>query len=227
MSAQAVEFDVGLGMSHFVDNVNGLWYVEPFDHSMKMNSLSAELGVTENVWQQRNFGLDLRQAYVYLGEIHTHAMVPTVMSNTRQGAFVGPDFKGAATSNPCYGTCTNMSTFDGAGHDQGLSLTAQPYYIYKDYKFSLIGGAFAHLDQWSENVSNLIGSVSGSPYNLHVENHQGISVGETAGFAIRKGNMTIKYQFYRTPFHAATPSGQDAMPPAWHAIHNVSINWSF
>lgn len=225
-NANALEFDVGVGVNKYMKGENGLWYVEPFPYDMKMVSPALDIGVTQNILDRGNWGLDVRAGLVYLGSIHTTAKVPSYKTNTRTGSFIGPDFKGADLKNPCFGECTHMSTFDGSGSDRGITLVLAPYVKSGDWKYSIFGGLYQHKTTWSENIKDLNDSSTGEDYNLNVEYDQGWRAGRVYGVSVSRKNITVRYQFFDLP-RIRVSNDRDAFPPAFGAAHLLTIGFKF
>ncbi len=226
-TAKAVDFDVGVGVSKYNKGENGLWYLEPFPSDMKMIAPAIDLGVTQNIFDQDNWGLDVRLGFVYLGSIKTHALVPSYKTNTRTGQFIGVDFKGADMKDPCYGECTNMSTFNGSGSDRGVSLVLAPYIKSGDWKYSVFAGIYKHKSTWSEDIKDINESATSEDYDAVVEYDQGWRTGRVAGFSVTKDNITVRYQYFDLPRTRLDGNGRDAYPPAFGSAHLLTIGFKF
>jgi hypothetical protein len=191
---------------------------------MKLNAPAVDIGITENLWKSEKdrWGIDLREGLVYLGQTSINAKVPSHHTNTTSGHWVDPDFVGAKP-DPCSGTCNDLSTFDGSGHEIGATITLQPYWKSRDdIKISLIGGVFLHRTTFNEHVTHLDWSSTSPFYDTDVSTNTGIRFGSVWGVAAQKGHMVVKYQYFSTPGNLA-----GNYPPPWHGIHMVTIGWSF
>lgn len=219
------EFDIDLGVTKFRSS-EGLWYVSTFEHELKLTSPSGSVGVTFNLIDGENYGLDIRGAFVYFGSAHTHALVPSFKTNVREGGFVGNDFKGAVP-DPCYGECTHMSTFTGTGSDRGVALTLEPYWRHAGAKYSFIIGPVYHKSTWNVDVLGLNASANDPDYNAHVEYKVGWRPGATIGVSYKKGNIVIRYQWFYLPPKRHDEQGIDTYPPAWTSLHMFSIGIRF
>jgi hypothetical protein len=222
LTTMAVDYDANIGIAKYTGYVDGLWWDSAFSHHVKPVATGIDIGVTENVWQKGHWGIDLREGLIYLGQSHVTAQIPTRKTNTTSGKWVGPDFVGANPANPCSGACTNMSTFTGSGHELGGTLELMPYYITRGIKFSLIGGVFVHRTTFKEDVIGIDAPSGNGFYNTSVATKTGLRFGEIVGLSAQKGNIVIRYQYFKTPGNFAGD-----YPPPWHGIHLVTIGWRF
>ena len=219
-----VEFDAALGMSNYSENTDGLWWDGAFEHEKKTSSPAFELGATLNLIDRDSYGLDVRGELVYFGNTSIHALIPTHETNTTQGHWSsdGNDFVGANPSNPCYGVCTNMSTFDGHGNSKGVAIEVAPYYIYKEYKISLLAGYYWHKDEWVENVTHLDGVVPGTFMDGSVQSTAKTTRDWVVGAQVKRGNFTVRYEYFN-----AKPLYGDPYRKAWTGVQMITMGWTF
>jgi hypothetical protein len=219
--SNAANFDANVGISRYMHADDGFWYLSMFDHSLKLTAPAVDIGVSGNVVDYGNSGLDWRVGAVYLGSAKSNAAIPSPFSNTKQGKFVGQDFIGAHPKTPCHGKCTKMSQFDGSGHEFGVTIAAQPYYKYNDYKISGIAGVFIHKSTWSENVKDLY-NPDETKYSTVVETDKKFRFGTVLGASVTKNDFVFKYQYLFMP-----PNNTGLYPPIWRGAHVVSVGYQF
>lgn len=135
LGAQAIDFEVGLGQTHFTRPVNGLWWEEGWWNEWNTKSNSAYIGVTDTLdWNSRYFTrMRWRIGYQYLGQISSTALV------TNDGEYNGVN--GCVPSG-----CTSMVKMKTEGSVRGVMATLAPeWYLGRDRTFYVEGGVFAYV----------------------------------------------------------------------------------
>ena len=222
--AYAVDVEILLGVSKYRDSIDGLWYVENFNHDMTMVAPAIEGGIAGKLWgdSDQGFSVDYHADLVYAGAIHIDAAVPTQRTtNTRAGKWVGIDFKGSVP-NPCYGVCNNMSDFSGDGYDAGLGLVLAPTYTTGSVKFSVLAGMFEHRSVFKEQLTNIYWTPTDQARNYPMVHTAKFQTGREIGVAVDYKNVLFKYEYLSTPAKFS-----DLVPQAWQHIHTVLIGYKF
>lgn len=221
-SAQALDFEASVGHTKYNSALDTLWATPGFESNIdKMHATSGEFAVNHNIWQSESgqYGLDLRGSYVYLGSVKTTAQSPNRNTNTVQGQWVGEDFLGARAGNPCDGACNNLATFNGTGHDMGVTLQLEPYVKYKGYRLGVNGGYFHHRVTWGVGVQNIWDGIENK--NIVVESEGKWTAGKVLGVSVQKENLTIRAQYFMTPLTGGK------YPQAWDKAFMLSIGFKF
>jgi opacity protein-like surface antigen len=219
-----VHAEIGIGGSAYANGPDGLWYQDGFEHKLDLTAPAVRAGLTGPLYERGNWGIDWHIDYVWLGTVHTNAEVPSAKTNTSQGKWVGADFIGANTSNPCNGPCTNLSDFIGSGHDMGVSMTLEPHYTYRGWTLGVEAGPYFHRSTWSEDVTDWYASATSAPANIHVAWRPVWSVGAVVGASVSYRNFGLSYQYY---LNKQTGSASNPYNPIWTGAHVLMATYRF
>lgn len=183
LSAHAVQFEAGLGVSHTQPQPNGTWYQEGFPYQLDLNHASWYIGVREKIDDRLSVHVD----YVSFGIIHADAIATPVDANYNPA------------THSCVGGCVAESRFVGSGRSDGLKVAAQ--WAPNDNGFSLIGGLFVFRPRWHTMVYNWTPSVDIPPRTIEHSIKQRWTVRPVIGVAYRKGGWELRLeQYFNKPF---------------------------
>ena len=205
----AVEIETAIGISHYTDRGDGYWYQDAFQHELKLTAPTFEIGVTQNVYQQGNSGLDLHADWIWLGTIHTQAWATGDSNYNLQ-------------KKGCNGACWPLADFLGSGHDQGFKFSPEAFYDIGEWRFGTQIGAFIHKPLWSEHVVNWISSPTAVPQTINVKNSNVWQIDPFLELSVGKGNYKVSAQYLINQEHENDPWGA-----IWHRTYVVSIGYKF
>jgi hypothetical protein len=224
-SASAESFfqiEAGLGGSAYAKAGNGLWMQDGFAHNIALTAPATEVGLTGDILSRPTWGIAWHVDWVWLGTIHSDAMVPSINTNTTSGHWNGADFVDYNVGNPCSGTCTNLSRFSGSGHDQGFIFALEPYKKFGAWRIGLEFGPYLHSYSWAEDVFNWYSGPGAAPTAIHVQHSPKWQLGAMAGASIGYKNLSIAYQY----FYNKAPKGE-SVPPIWQGTHVLMATYRF
>lgn len=210
LTASAIDYEAGIGFSHYLKKPDGYWYQDGFPHDMKMTTPAVQVGITDDLWQGDNFGIGYHADIVWLGTVHTKALA------------VPNDFNYNTTTKGCNGPCLPLATYTGSGHDQGVMLTLEPHYDYKGWRLAFEGGPYLHRPTWSEVVTGVQYTAESAPVTVHSENITKWTLGYVAGTSIGYKNFTLSYQYFSNDGVKGDPAST-----IWKGTHLFSVKYKF
>ncbi|MCO4881554.1 hypothetical protein VOI32_13980 [Paraburkholderia caribensis] len=219
-----VHAEVGIGAAAYVRGPDGLWAQNGFPHELKLTAPAVSVGFTGDLYQAERWGVSWHTDWVWLGTVHTDAMVPSANTNTTSGHWQGADLVGVNTHDPCSGPCHNLSRFMGSGHDQGFALTIEPHYDYMGWRFGVEAGPYVHRSTWSEDVINWVSMPGAEPTNIHVEYKPEWRLGWVVGASVRYRNFGISYRYFQNKIAG---TGSNPYNPIWNGTHALMATYRF
>ncbi len=206
----AADIEAGLGLSDHAKKNDGYWYQEGFPHKLELKALAVKVGVTGDLWQNNQVGISYHANWVHLGAIHSQALA------------VPDDANYNLDTKKCNGPCLPLANFVGSGHDQGLSLTLEPYKMVGGWRLAVEAGPYLHRPVWSEAVYNWQPDVSRAPTTVHVNNESKWILGSVVGVSVGRGNFTVSYQRFSNRSPESDPYG-----PIWKGTNLLSVTYKF
>lgn len=139
-SANALEFEGGIGVANTQPQPNGTWYQEGFPYSMDLTKKAFYIGVKEKIAPNASVHLD----YVNFGVLHVDAIATPVDSNYNP-----------ANRPPCNGPCIAESRFVSSGRSDAIKLAVNwsPWSENQE-GFGVITGAILFNQGWGTTVYN-------------------------------------------------------------------------
>jgi len=210
LSAGAVDFEMGVGGSHYDKKADGYWYQEGFQNSLQLEPTALEVGVTGNLWRRPSYGLAYHADWVYLGTVHTQAMA------------VPDDANYNVVSKGCNGKCLPLANFVGSGHDQGFLFTLEPYYVVNGWRFGAEFGPYLHKPLFSEVVYNWQPNPNTPPQTVYAHNMNKWVWSSTYGVSVGRNNFTLSYQYFSND-----GVKNDPYSTIWKHTHLLSLKYKF
>lgn len=216
-TANAGYFEVEAGQSNFTKIGDGVWYQEPFPHSLdlKSNAFSFTYGIP-STWGDTRFSI------FDLGNVETHSMVVPEDSNY--------DFDNHVCKDPCL----PLSRFTGKGSARGISATIQPTYHTGMFKIYLEGGYAYTNVKWSVYIkhdpaytyptyplANMDGQMEGDCSVCKVDHW---IVTKRYGGGIGYGKWSLNYSYF--PGIDATGKNANAVP-IFKSAHTITLRYEF
>jgi hypothetical protein len=177
------DFEAGIGVNRY-HTQDGLWNQQGSPGSVDITSPTFSLGVTGPLVVRSNWGIDWHADYVNLGHAGASCQCAAIDANYDSNAH--RVLRSGPTAN-----------FQGSGATQGVSLTVEPYYVYRGLRFGIEGGAFAYRAGWNEAVYG-----EGAP--IH-QSSSGIHPAAIIGASVSRGPWSIAYRHYIMIWNTGTP----------------------
>lgn len=139
-SANALEFEGGIGIAKTSPQPNGTWYQEGFPYTMDLTKKAFYIGVKHKVAPNASVHID----YVNFGVLHVDAIATPVDSNYN-----------SLNKPPCNGPCVAESRFVSSGRNDGIKLAVNwsPWSVNQE-GFGVISGVILSNQGWDTTVYN-------------------------------------------------------------------------
>lgn len=212
IAAQAVDFEIGLGVSKFNTLADGMWYQEGFPHRLDLQRPAASVGISGPV----NDWLRWRVAYHYLGNVGSSAYAVPDATDYVDGVG-GYNLQ----TKSCNGECGPTRMFVGHGNLQGIAITLEPHFDYRGFQFAIEGGAWIYHANWHVTAYNNFDKPNQWPAVEEYRYSRKIDVSYTVGASISRGNWTVAYQYFKTP------ARNMPFPVIWSNVQLLSLRYKF
>lgn len=200
-----VHLELGVGVSTYRDQGNGIWYQQGFPYSLSLTAPAVEGGLTGDVLQREHWGVAWHTDYIYLGSVHTNAIATT-------------DANYDAQTQSCRGTCAAQTRFTGHGNVSGVALTLEPHYDWHGFRLGVEGGPFLFLPSWTESLTPATPVPGIGATTVHASAR--IKVGEVVG-------VTVAYKHLSVSLEHFFDKDQDVYTPVWSSTNLVMATWRF
>lgn len=207
--AQAVDLEIGAGMSRYTPRGNGMWYQEGLPHALILNAPAFEIGLTDNSWQRERYGLDWHVSYVYMGNVHTDAQATSLDANYD------------ASTKRCISLCDRLARFVGNGHNQGVKFTLEPTFTYAGWRLGVEGGIYVFHPTWHAAVYNVAYCETCDAQTLHFATNIGLRAMPVVGFNVGNGEVSVAYMHY---FNKTL---NDPTYAFWRATDTITLRYRF
>ena len=178
-SAQAWDGEIGIGISKFTSQPDGIWYQSPFAHQINLTSPSASIGITGMIFDDLRFHI----GYKYLGQVTSKALA------------VGND----AIYNQ-YGAQANkhmaLSTWLGKGQVNMLYATIAPEWKRGNWTIYTETGVTLYKPTWDMRIPDWVGTPNTQPTPLTVKANSYPVLGGTIGLGVKYKATDIVLQVF-------------------------------
>lgn len=202
--AHAVDIETAIGVSQYKDRGDGYWLQEGFPNTLHLQRPAASVGLTGDV-----LGIAYHADWNYLGNVHTVALATS-------------DANYNLINKGCNGPCQKLQDFTGAGHDQGVSLTLQPFVEFEGYRIGGEFGPYIHKSVWAEYVPDWLAYDGAAPQPITVHNYNRWVVDRVMGVSISRGRYFVNYRYFQNQ-----DRGGDTTGAIWSSTHVVSVGYRF
>lgn len=173
-------------------------------HSLGLSAPVLMGGLTGPLWKRESSGVDWHADYVSLGHVSSQCeCTPDDANyNTQTHSLV---------ANP---HVVPNANFVGNGNAQGITLTLEPYGIYRGWRIGVEGGLFIFRPAWDETIYHWQGDTTVAPQTLTAHTSRSPQLGEVVGLSVGRGPLSVAYQHYFMPAHEKVPtiwSGADVL----------------
>jgi hypothetical protein len=206
----AQTLEAGVGVSRYLDGMDGWWYQQPFPHQLHLAAPAVEIGLTGSAFTLGADDVAWHLDWAYLGSVHTKALAVTSDANYNPH------------THQCYKPCWPLAEFDGSGHSHGIVGTLEPLWTVGEYQIGVELGVYYHRSTWAVNVYGWVPSQFAAPSNIFVGASTKWLIGGVTGLTVHRNGYYVKYQFMRDN---GVPG--DPYSPAWHANHTFIFGKQF
>ena len=204
--AFAVSPEFGIGMTRFGKQVDGVWYQQPYPHTLDLRSTSWKVGLTGK------HGWRWHAGYEHLGKYDSYAL--------------------AKGSDHAYlhGRQYPLSTWIGNGEAGGLYVSAGPEYKSGSYTLHPTIGAYWYRASWTMHIPNWVGCAWHDEHNcpllpprpLTVHGLNKTYLGGMLGLSLARENVSLDLTARQIQTHG------DPYPPiikgvTWNASMTIRI----
>lgn len=194
------DYEAGIGFNHYDVQSDGTWWQEGSAHSLRRNTPALSIGVGRDLYAYGDYGVRGHVAYVNLGHIGSECMCTS--------ADIDYDPVHHLVKSP---RVTGNSQFSGSGGAQGISLTLEPYFRYREWRFGIEGGLYAYRPDWTDTAYNPDKVIT------YRASHR-VQWGKVAAVNIERGALGISFRHYWLPSPFT-----DASAPALATGANVAM----
>ena len=200
MSAQAVDFELGTGTTHYKKNSDGLWYQEGFPYSEDLRDTPVSIGLSHQFEKFR-----ARIEYLDLGWAHMSALA------------VGNDYMYApGQPGSCVGECP-MRRYIGNGHVKGFVLSASRDVPLFGLPLYVEGGIYTYSPTWREVV---VDSANGDIL-IELKHEPKREITPMLGFGIRYSGVDIGVRWFQLE------SSGDEYPALYNRAYTLMLKGYF
>lgn len=171
--------EIGLGFGVANDMGNGTWIQDGLpDNREKLTFPALQVGLTGTIYQHGAWDLRYHASYVYLGEQSASVKgVPDDQYNPRTHQVDMPAGE-------------RLSPFNGHGHVQGIPLTIDVGYNYRNWRLGVEAGAWAYWQTWHESLYNLDNQWQDLSHRTVMQ------IGYVVGASVERGPFSLSYRYY-------------------------------
>jgi hypothetical protein len=213
-TAGAVDFDIGVGYTHYGHQPNGVWYQEGFPYKYTLDTPSISLGVKGKIDDTWGW----RAGYINLGRAEVHSQVQALDS-----------VYSPTSPTHCNGPCWPLTQVNGSGVVQGLYATANPQFQYWGINWVGEAGLFMYRPSWVVDYPVWYTNPSGPPDTGHYERKLKWQTGVTLGIGFRfKDSFTLMLNRYTCDAKAGAVDDTTQYPAIYHGGATVlSLRYDF
>ncbi len=209
-TANAAQWELGVGMAHAQQQPNGTWYQEGFAHTLRLNSPVVEAGVLGRWTRHVNWHVDA----VYLGRVGV-------------GSLDVQDANYSLAGHDCAGACMRLQHFTGAGTVYGVQALIDRHTT-GAWQLGVEGGPFLYHASWALSVPDWYPSTglteTAAPYPISRYN-AAWALGWTAGVTMAHGPWQAALQYYADGQQFAGYVGGD--PTLWRGQFAATVAYRF
>lgn len=173
------QFEAGLGASHINDMGDGTWIQQgAVDNNETKNTPALMAGFTGEAWRSSRWDVRWHADYTYIGSFSASVLgVPDDQYDPVHHRI--HDYQGE-----------RLSPFNGQGHVQGVSLTADVGYTYNGWRFGVEGGPWVFWQTWHESLYDL-----GNQWD-NLSHKTVAQLDYVVGANVTRGNFGLSYRYY-------------------------------
>lgn len=174
------EIEAGIGFGVAKDMGNGTWIQDGLpDNHEKLTFPAVEIGFTGTTWASGPWDVRYHLDYAYLGEQSASVDgVPDDQYNPRTEQIVNMP------------AGERLSPFNGHGHVQGIPLTLDFGYTYRDWRLGVEAGPWVYWQTWHESLYDL-----GNNWD-NLSHRTVAQVGYVVGASVERGPLSLSYRYY-------------------------------
>ncbi len=219
--ARALHAEVGVGLTHFMDRGDGVWYQQAFAHQLRLNAPALMLGVHGPLGEHAGRRFDWHVDFFHLGRASSNAWA--VMDGNYD-----------PHRHVCLAHCDQPSHFISSGTLWGFAamLGAEPL---ASRRLEVRAGPWLYHQSWSAVVPNFYSSTGypqangWAPWSSSGDAIHHAASGWGVGLA---GGASWRWHAYRATLMAFFNNrgfglGADPWPPIWRAEYVVFAGRSF
>lgn len=211
MPSQALDFEMGGGITRFKRAQNGTWYQEAFYHELELESHYWSVGVSHKFPGYPRMRLE----FVNLGTASADAYA------------VPNDYNYSTNTNTCNVKCLPLAHYMSKGDVRGVAITAAPEWNLGSYKLYLEGGIYIFRPRYWATVTNVhYGSAEGeiwstSPATVTIRHDADIQSSWVVGAGVSYKNVDLTLRIFDVG------ANDDDVPAVYRGASTLGLRFKF
>lgn len=204
-SANAIDFEIGIGQTDYQRSPNGIWWQNGFDHSFDLRANSINLGVSDYVTES----IKWRVGYTHLGTVSSWALaVPDAQYNMVNG---------------CHSpSLCELDQYIGKGSIEGIYLTMSPEMKIGSVKLFMDAGLWGYFPHFNMKVYRGATPRRDSFWDVHTDEH--MQFGPVLGVGVEYEKVQLVATIYASQVGGVEPN----TIPFWGAYTpNLTVKMVF